>query len=85
MKFLLDAGIIAKAVDRQGMTAVHLAAKRGEFAVLRYLYHEVRMDFKQLDFEGRLPIDCIPYMNNGELNGFDKCREFLKSLDETDD
>ena len=75
------AGLAGDCVDMYGQTAAHVAARRGECEVLRYLYHTLNVDVMQEDFDGRTPLECIPKMHmGGSAEGVVSCREFLVSL-----
>ena len=68
-------------VARTGQSAVHIAARRGELLVLRYLFLELSMDALQMDFDGRTPLDCVPrrgtHDNEEDLR---KCRELINAM-----
>jgi hypothetical protein len=64
-----------------GQTAVHIAARRGELLVLRYLFLELSMDALQMDFDGRTALDCVPrrgaHENEEDLR---RCRELINAM-----
>lgn len=63
-----------------GQSAVHIAARRGEAEVLRYLFNELGMDAGQLDFDGRTPLDCVPRKGNFDNEDDLKiCRELINT------
>lgn len=67
--------VFIESLDMYGQSVVHIAARRGELAVLQYLQHEVRAElFTQEDFDGRMPVDCIPRRGPPELQ---LCRDFF--------
>jgi hypothetical protein len=81
MRWLLEKSRqFTDAVDMYGQTVVHIAARRGELAVLHYLYHESGISedlFTQEDFDGRRPVEYIPRRGPGELQA---CRDFFEKL-----
>lgn len=87
MKWLLQGDVagasrftLLQAVDIYGQNVVHIAARRGELAVLRYLYDDSGIgesSFTQEDFDGRLPVECIPRRGPEELQA---CRDFFANL-----
>eukprot|EP01032_Pedospumella_encystans_P007541 gene7541-9038_t len=75
------AGIAGDAVDMFGQTAAHVAARRGEVAVLRYLHGELGVDVLQEDFDGRTPLEVIPKLFlSGNAEGLVEAKEFLTSV-----
>ena len=77
LQWLHEKGILPEAVDILGQTAVHVAARRGEFKVLQYLHESLNMDFNQLDFDGRLPLECVPRGGGPDI---DQCREYMHMI-----
>jgi len=75
------AGIAGDAVDMFGQTAAHVAARRGEVAVLRYLHGELGVDVLQEDFDERTPLEVIPKLFlSGNAEGLVEAKEFLTSV-----
>ncbi len=77
LQYLHEKGILPEAVDILGQTAVHVAARRGEIKVLMYLHEQLNIDFNQLDFDGRLPVECVPRGGGPEMA---QCREYFHQL-----
>ena len=73
--------IIELVVACTGQTAVHIAARRGELLVLRYLLLELSMDALSMDFDGRTALDCVPrrgtHDNEEDLR---RCRELINAM-----
>lgn len=69
MKLLLDAGADVNAADRQGDTALHGAAQKGDDKVVQFLAdHGAKLDVK--DAKGRTPLDAaMGAMGNGGFDG----------------
>jgi ankyrin repeat protein len=68
-------GVDPEVVDDSGQTAVHIAARRGETGVLKYL-HSIHMDFRQRDGAGLTPLQCIPRYDDD----FDECKKFVQKV-----
>lgn len=69
IKLFLDAGADVNAVDRQGDTALHGAAQKGDDQVVQFLAdHGAKLDIK--DKKGRTPLDAANgLMGNGGFDG----------------
>lgn len=75
------AGLVGNSVDMYGQTAAHVAAQRGEVAVLKFLHRVLNVDVMQEDFDGRTPLQCLPRQSMGvSPEGVAACREFLLSI-----
>lgn len=75
------AGLAGDAVDMYGQTAAHVAARRGEAAVLRYLHETLGVDVLQEDYDGRTPLEVIPKLFlSGNAEGLVEAKEFLTSV-----
>ena len=83
MRWLHSQGIFPESLDMTGQSVVHVAARRAEFEVLKYLYFELNMDFTLEDFEGQTPYECIP--RRGDDLVLTKCRKFVSSIMERGD
>lgn len=64
--------------DLAGNTAVHVAARRVELEILRYLDINMGCCFLQPNGDGQTPEDCIP-RRGAELEKLNKCRELVKN------
>ena len=78
MKWLHDNGIDLEAIDLNGQTAVHLAARRLEVDVLLYLYKQIGCNFTSPDFDNRTPLECIPRASiSDEPEKVERCRTIV--------
>jgi ankyrin repeat protein len=60
MQWLSSIGLLHTNVDLYGQTCAHVAARRGEVSILKYLHESLHMTLMQEDFEGKTPLDHIP-------------------------
>jgi len=75
------AGLAGDTVDMHGQTPAHVAARRGEVEVLKYLHHNLGVDIMQEDFDGRTPLEVIPKLFlGGNAEGLIQARDFLTSV-----
>lgn len=63
--------------DINGQTVVHVAARRCELAVLRYLHASLNLDFDVRDKYGHTPIDVVPRRG---LEAAEACRHYIMSI-----
>ena len=77
IKWLNRNGLV-EVPDTTGNTAVHVAARRVEPDILRYLDLDMGCCFVQANDEGQTPEDCIP-RRFVEMEKLDKCRELVKN------
>ncbi len=78
------AGLAGDCVDMFGQTPAHVAARRGEVEVLRYLHFQMGVDVMQEDFDGQTPLEGIPKIAmGGNAESLAQAREFLISVIET--
>ena len=81
LQWLSSVGVLHSLVDCTGQTAAHVAARRGEFAVLRYMCETLHADITQEDFEGRIPLDCVPKRSlQGNDEALEQTRQYLLSF-----
>jgi Ankyrin repeats (3 copies) len=78
VKWLNRNGLV-EVPDTTGNTAVHVAARRVEVDILRYLDIDVGCCFCQANDEGQTPEDCIP-RRGAEMAKLGKCRELVKNI-----
>ena len=68
-------------LDMHGQSAAHVAARRGEVEVLRYLHEELHMNLNEEDFEGLTPLQHIPRISTlGNNDGIIAARKYLSML-----
>lgn len=80
MEWLTSVGVMHNMVDITGQTCAHVAARRGEIAVLIYLDQVHQMDFTQKDFDEQTPLDKIPKTSlHGNEIELEETRLFLLS------
>jgi hypothetical protein len=80
MEWLTSVGVMHNVVDLSGQTCAHVAARRGEVEVLRYLESKHEMDFNQKDFDDHTPLDKIPKSSLlGNEKELEETRLFLLS------
>ncbi len=84
MKWLIRQGLFPGLLDMFGQSAVHVAARRAELEILKYLHFELHLDFAQEDFDGKVPLDCVPKRASG-LENVDECRKFIAYVMEDND
>ena len=77
-KWLLANGL-TDAPDLMGNTAVHVAARRCETEILRFLYLSMGCDFRLRNSDGQTPYECIPRIGD-DFDNVRKCRELVKSI-----
>ena len=53
-------GGIVNSVNIYGQTPAHIAAKRIQINILKYLYYDLDVDLLQEDFNGQIPLDYVP-------------------------
>jgi hypothetical protein len=82
MRWLHSCGIFPEALDMLGQSVVHIAARRAELEVLKYLHESLGLDalFAQEDFEGQSPYECVPRGSSDEL--VQECRRFIAAVAE---
>lgn len=86
MKLLHSCGILPEAVDSNGQTVAHIAARRGEINVLQYLHDQLGFtyhDFLSENFDGQNCYDVIPRRGYNQ-DDLDLCREFLSLMFQKD-
>lgn len=70
---------------QHGMSAAHVAARRGEVGVLRVLHRDLQVDVLAEDFDGRSPLQHLPRVALlGNEEGTAAAREFLMSLSQVE-
>jgi ankyrin repeat protein len=75
----LDKNGVLDEVDDNGKTAVHVAAKRYEYEILKYLDCEMGCNFRLENLDGSTPLQCIP-RNGDEPKKLERCRELVRSI-----
>ena len=65
--------------DITGNTAVHVAARRSEPDILKFLDVSMGCDFRQRNSDGQTPYDCIPRFGD-DSERIEKCRDLVKSI-----
>ena len=78
VKWLLKNGL-TDVPDITGNTAVHVAARRCESDILRFLYVSMGCDFRQKNLDGQAPYDCIPRVGD-DSESIKKCRELVQNI-----
>lgn len=78
VKWLNRNGLI-EVPDTTGNTAVHVAARRAEMDILRYLDVDMGCCFCKANDDGQTPEECIP-RRGVEMVKLDMCRELVKNI-----
>jgi ankyrin repeat protein len=79
VQWLHRAGVVVHGVDMVGQSAAHVAAKRMEIEVIRYLHKVMRLDFSAEDFEGQTPLMCVPRFSQRQQGPEvrDNCKSYI--------
>jgi ankyrin repeat protein len=65
--------------DTTGNTAVHVAARRSESDILKYLDVNMGANFRLKNADGQTPYDCVPRFGD-DPDKIGKCRDLVKSI-----
>ena len=63
--------------DLRGNTAVHIAARRCEVGILKFLDVSMGCDFRVINLDGQAPLECVPRFGE-DTDKILKCRELVK-------